>query len=140
LRAVFVFSVCGQPSIKGFDGRKHHFSNRLFQPARTCRESFNVIQPSPMETPPEPTPPVGTKRSFFWIFFILSPGMILLLYVLSYGPVLMMVGKGRIMPNNQFVTKLYQPLIWAYDETPLHKPLGLYLHLWVPQWFDKNGN
>ena len=41
--------------------------------------------------------------------------------------------------RNGFLGKFYAPLYWAYNETPLHKPLGMYMHLWVPIAFKKNG-
>ena len=82
-------------------------------------------------TAPRPKPPPGTKRSLFWIYFVLTPVIVLLLYVLSIGPVAMMQSNGTISLKNQFVKTLYTPLGWAYYKTPLHKPLGMYMHLWV---------
>jgi hypothetical protein len=93
-----------------------------------------------MEAPPEPTQPAGRKRFFFWTYFVGTPVMIVLLYFLSFGPVYMMWSKRKISHTNQFVNKLYTPLAWAYQKTPLHKPLGLYLHLWAPDDFDQNGD
>jgi hypothetical protein len=93
-----------------------------------------------MEASPEPTPPAGTKRSFFWTYFVLMPVVVLILYMLSIGPVAMMSKKGSIWPKSQFVRNLYIPLGWAYNETPLHKPLGMYMHLWLPERYEKNGD
>src|ERR1700733_15163011 len=95
---------------------------------------------------PETTAPVGSKHSFYWRLFILWPFVILLLYFLSFGPFWLILEKGRINaanqfePVNQFVLEFYGPLQWAYDETPLHRPLGMYLHLWASSLFDKNGD
>jgi hypothetical protein len=84
------------------------------------------------------TTPKDEKHSINW-GFILWPLVILALYVLSSGPVLMMDSKGRLSYYNKLVWRIYAPLEWAYFRTPLHKPLGMYLHLWVPKDFGKNG-
>lgn len=83
---------------------------------------------------------VKKKHSIDWSALILWPFLILLLYVLSCGPVYMMQDKGRIRWDNEFVWYFYKPLKWSYDNTPLHKPLGMYFRLWVPRGFDKNGD
>jgi hypothetical protein len=93
-----------------------------------------------MEAPPETKTPVGTKRSSGWWLLIVWPLVILLLYVLSFGPVFLLFSKGSLSPRNKFIFNLYHPLFWAHARTPLRKPLGMYLHLWVPQIFDKNGD
>jgi hypothetical protein len=80
------------------------------------------------------------KNSVNWRTFILWPFVILLFYVLSAGPVCRMQKNGLISMNNNFVKRVYYPIGWAYFRTFLHKPLGLYLHLWIPMDFDKNGN
>lgn len=93
-----------------------------------------------MDARPEITTPIGEKHAFSWRAFILWPFVILLLYVLSWGPVLMMWEKNRTSPEVFFVLKFYSPVDWFYRETPLHTPLGMYLHLWVPAWYDKKGD
>jgi hypothetical protein len=92
-----------------------------------------------MEKPAETNTP-KEKHSAFLPGFIVWPLLVLLLYVLSYGPIMMMYAKGHISPANQIVWKFYTPIDWAYVRTPLHKPLGMYLHLWVPEIFKKNGD
>ena len=79
------------------------------------------------------------KDSHSWTGWIVWPVGILVLYVLSVGPAVMMEEKGMISKDNGFLLKLYSPLGWAYENTPLHKPLGMYLHLWSSKYFDKNG-
>ncbi len=104
-----------------------------------------------MEKPVETTAPDGGKHSIYW-GFIVWPVVILLLYVLSFGPVMrfgsmMMLTVERknksyfyTSPKRDgFLAKFYAPLGWVYNETPLHKPLGMYMHLWVPMAFNKNG-
>jgi len=78
-----------------------------------------------MDAQPETMTASEEKNSFNWRVFILWPFLVLLLYVLSVGPVMMMVRKGRISPKSGFVNRFYQPLNWAYQKTPLHKPLGM---------------
>ena len=92
-----------------------------------------------MDEQPESTATVG-KHSFNWQAFILWPIVIVLLYVLSFGPVFRMEIKGTIRLNNQFCNNFYEPIAWAYWNTQLHKPLGMYFHSWVPEVFDKNGD
>jgi len=94
-----------------------------------------------MEAQPETTTPIEEKHSFNWQMFVLWPFLILVLYVLSSGPVVRLVRQGRISRSNGvFIERVYGPVAWAYERTPLHKPLGMYFHLWAPKSFDKNGD
>jgi hypothetical protein len=106
---------------------------------------------------PETTTP--SEHSFNWRDFIFWPLVIVFLYVLSWAPVLRMqkeafwnqhpLGANGVeilrmsqkTPhwNTDFVRGLYEPLRWTHLNTPLHKPLGMYLHLWLPDEFDKDG-
>ena len=92
-----------------------------------------------MDEQPAIAAPKDEKHSINWGALILWPFVILLLYVLCAGPVIKMMEKGHISYFNQYVWKFYTPLYWAYDKTPLHKPLGMYLHLWNPNAFLANG-
>ena len=75
----------------------------------------------------------GSLSAFFaWLF------VILVLYFLSSGPVVMMYEKGVITGDSKLL-QLYDPLDWFYEETPLHKPIGMYFHLWAPKHIDENG-
>ncbi len=91
-----------------------------------------------MEKPAEPATSIEGKHSINW-GFILWPLVILILYVLSFGPIMLMMDKGRISSNSKLEQKIYKPWFWAYHNTPLHKPMGMYLHLWTPHLFDKDG-
>jgi hypothetical protein len=106
------------------------------------------------------------KHSIRRTGFIVWPFVFLILYALSAGPVVIMGKKGLISHNNKFIwtytpseqmlclveqdlglpqpspgplRKFYRPLEWAYNNTPLHRPLTMYFHLWDPEDFDKNG-
>ena len=92
-----------------------------------------------MDKEPEIVAEPEDKHSFNWRVFILWAFVILLFYVLSAGPVVKMEQKGIISPDNKFVKTFYAPFTWAYTHTLLRKPLGMYQHLWVPEWFDKEG-
>ena len=80
------------------------------------------------------------KHSIHWGALILWPVVILILYVLSVGPITMILFKRGIAPKCEFMLTIYAPLGWAYKNTSLHKPLGMYLHLWAPHYYDKNGD
>jgi hypothetical protein len=88
------------------------------------------------ENPPEEKPSRGFLRFLPWV------GVIFLAYCLSSGPLVMLVdrnvigGSGTMM---RLVETVYSPLEWAYDETPLHKPIGIYLSLWSKR-FNSNGD
>jgi hypothetical protein len=92
-----------------------------------------------MEKPVETTTPIEEKHSINW-GFVVWPFAVLLMYVLSNGPMMMMMEKEHISVDHRFVKMFYWPCGWAYFQTPLHKPLGMYMHLWVPNAFDKHGN
>ena len=68
--------------------------------------------------------------------FILWPFLVVMLYVLSSGPVVLLLRKGII---NEKAWVIYRPLRWGYTSTPLWRPLGMYWHLWCPDGFAKNG-
>jgi hypothetical protein len=88
----------------------------------------------------ETTTPNEDKHSIPWTGIIAWPFVILILYALSVGPFMMMIDKGRISPNTEaFLEKFYKPLDWAYSDTLLHKPIGMYLHLWSKR-FDRDGD
>ena len=92
-----------------------------------------------MKAQPESTPPLETKHSLNWGSVLGWAFSILLLYILSFGPVWRLANRGHLLSSQAFFGAFYKPLIWAYIQTPLQKPLGMYLHLWNPDDFDKNG-
>jgi hypothetical protein len=83
---------------------------------------------------------IKKKRLPFWMGYILTPFLILLSYVLSFGPVVRNWDSTPFVSPNEFQFQFYRPLMWAYDSTPLHTPFGKYLHLWDPGMYDENGN
>jgi hypothetical protein len=92
-----------------------------------------------MEAQPGTTASEG-KDSSNWRIFILWPLVILLVYVSSIGPVVMMMQKGFIRNDNRFVSFFYAPIEWVSKIEPVGKAFRMYLHLWDPKDFDKNGD
>ena len=85
---------------------------------------------------PETSPP---DLGWGWVFW---PGVLLLLYVFSIGPVAMLENRNLISsstPGYQALEAFYWPARWALEKTPLRKPLVMYLSLWVPEWYGGNG-
>jgi hypothetical protein len=80
---------------------------------------------------PEDQHSINVRALFIWL------AVITLFYVLSSGPVRKMVDKGAIA-RTSIVLGFYEPIDWIYWQTPFHKALGMYLHLWSNR-FDKNG-
>jgi hypothetical protein len=86
--------------------------------------------------------PKRRLRDLVWIWLCWL-GVAVMLYVLSLGPVVMMVQKGFIspaIPENKFVRTFYYPIEWAGKKIPMLKHLmGKYLHLWAPKLYDRKG-
>lgn len=86
--------------------------------------------------------PEKSSQGLVWVWLCWLAA-IAVLYVLSSGPVVMVVNRTRIPPASpayQFSMIVYWPLARAYMGTPLHKPIGLYWHLWAPDWYKSNGD
>jgi hypothetical protein len=89
-----------------------------------------------MDVEPNTTSTPG-KDSFTWSACCLWMPGVLLLYLLRGGPYMMAEQRG--LAASPAIQTIYDPLFYAYFHTPLHKPLGLYFHLWRGEVFDKNG-
>ncbi len=76
--------------------------------------------------------------------WIIVPVIFVVLYFLSVGPVMLWVRSrlavGAPPQSLSVIVTVYGPMEWLYDHTPLHKPIGIYLHLWIPDKFDSKGN
>jgi len=113
-------------------------------------------EPKPSGVRPPPKPPLRTAVSSLVVTFrvicylspvlllatdywgfVLWPVVALLFYVLSSGPALLAADKGVISWR---VLDVYSPLGPAYQRTTYGKPIRMYLRLWVPEAFDKNGD
>jgi hypothetical protein len=91
-----------------------------------------------MEEPAETREETKDSRGFG--IYALWAGVVLVLYVLSWGPLVRWEDPLVRMGLPRDIGLLYMPWMWAYDKTPLHKPLGMYLHVWCPEEIDKNGD
>ncbi|MGO8930966.1 MAG: hypothetical protein ACLQU3_29270 [Limisphaerales bacterium] len=83
-----------------------------------------------------------SSRGVIWVWLCWL-AVVVMLYVLSAGPLVMMQEKQLIRYNTiegPVIIAVYFPLSWAYKNTLLHQPLGMYLHLWAPRNFDSKGN
>jgi hypothetical protein len=86
--------------------------------------------------------PERNSRGAVWVWLCWL-GVIVLVYVLSIGPVMVLWDKKLIANGNsaaQVLKIVYGPVEWAYAKTLLHKPIGMYYHLWVPSVIDSQGN
>src|SRR5258706_1888712 len=90
-----------------------------------------------MQEPAEPTE--ETKHSRGFGRFVFWAGVVLAVYVLSFGPVLMMAERGEQTCIILLVT-FYSPIDWVCYNTPLRQPIGMDLHLRCPEMVDHNGN
>ena len=87
--------------------------------------------------PGDNAPETEAKKSRGLGSYVVCWFLVVMLYVLSSGPVQLLIQK-RLLPRDVFW--IYQPVGWLYEHTPLHKPLGMYLHLWDPLTFDTSGD
>jgi hypothetical protein len=77
---------------------------------------------------PNAEPPPDGKHSISIGAFIVWPVVAFMLYILSTGP-LMRLAETKYFENHpamgDWIEKAYAPIEWAYEETPMHKPLGM---------------
>lgn len=70
--------------------------------------------------------------------FLVWPLAVLILYLLCVGPFVMLVDRQVVSGKMEAMLEvIYAPVEWAYDSTPLHKPIGMYLHLWSKRFNAK---
>ena len=82
------------------------------------------------------------ERSFRGLVWLCWLAGILVLYVLSTGPVLKMVHERMVRgsPGSRFPIIFLRPMDWIGDKPLLTRPIRVYWHLWVPEWYDSKGN
>ena len=57
------------------------------------------------------------------------------------GPAVFLADKGILRPSTYPALEvIYTPWEWVHFHTPLYKPMGMYMHLWAPETFTKDGN
>jgi hypothetical protein len=87
--------------------------------------------------------PVRSSKDLVWVSLCWLV-VAVMLYVLSLGPVMMMV-QNRVIslgsPTFVALGTFYRPLELTARKVPvLAHPIGVYLHLWAPKMFDRKGN
>ena len=99
-------------------------------------------QVADMDKPTQPTEPTAeAKRSRGFAGYVVWGFGIVVVYILSMGPAVVLAeSRNHKGPICRILSITHGPLVWAYEKAPLHKPLGIYLHLWLPKRFDKNGD
>ncbi len=60
--------------------------------------------------------------------WVMAPFACMLLYVLSMGPVALVMKKSGA--SGATARQLYAPVIWLHDNSILKKPIDTYLHFW----------
>jgi hypothetical protein len=88
---------------------------------------------------------ITTPKSVAWSWLVWF-ALALVLYVLSFGPVVMFMNKS--IPTKpvspmiaEFFSIFYLPLVYTDKMLGFtQKPLRMYLHLWVPDIYDSKGN
>ncbi|QDU40574.1 hypothetical protein Mal4_49320 [Maioricimonas rarisocia] len=71
------------------------------------------------------------RRGDWWMCgfsWLLALPMIVILYVLSIGPVVCIAEKTGI--NQKPLRTFYMPVVWLHEETPLREPLDKWGELW----------
>ena len=95
-----------------------------------------------MDEPTQPAEPTAKARSRGFAGYVVWGFVIVVLYFLSAGPVALMLWKRTITTTGAltFISGFYTPWRLAYLHTPLHKPIGIYMHLWNPHVYDSAGD
>jgi hypothetical protein len=94
-------------------------------------------------------PTADEKKSRGLGSYVLWAFVAVMVYVLSSGPVIGFYGRQNWY-RGQFISinpggslswrHIYAPLEAAYNRTLLHRPLGMYWHLWCPDVWNKDGD
>jgi hypothetical protein len=89
----------------------------------------------------QPAPETDEKKSRGFGSYVVWPFAAVMAYVLSFGPVAKIEFSMR-RTHPAFVNAvnvIYSPWAWVYRKTAFHKPLEIYIHLWIPGDVDQNG-
>ena len=72
--------------------------------------------------------------------YVLWAFVAVMVYVLSSGPWMRGYWYSGRSSKLEPLGIIYWPLDWLWGTTLLHKPLGIYWHLWCPKFFDRNSD
>jgi hypothetical protein len=104
------------------------------------------MQSALMPETAQPTPETDEKKSRGLGSYAAWAFVTVMVYFLSAGPAERMREETQQLNRrlnyelNPIIFAFYEPWRYLYFSTPLHKPIGLYMHLWDPKHFDKNGD
>ena len=96
-----------------------------------------------MPEPAENAPETESKKSRGLGGYIVWGFLMVMLDFLSAGPVAWMMVKrilGTSTSQKKVLNFVYTPWSHVYEKSFLHKPLGIYMNLWCPDQFNKNGD
>jgi hypothetical protein len=88
-----------------------------------------------MEMPPDSATSEEKGGRGYW-GSVIWPVVVVMVYVLSAGPAAYAMRKRALA---SWVAHVYDPLGLVLNGTGLMRPFRMYLHLWVPDVYDKNG-
>jgi hypothetical protein len=84
---------------------------------------------------PSRSPARSLRHGYVFLFW---GAMLVVVYFLSLGPTLWYYDKSPTSKAGKLLDTVYGPLGWCYEETPLRKPIGMYLSLWSKR-FGRDG-
>jgi hypothetical protein len=70
------------------------------------------------------------SRDQVYLLIVILAGCLLIAYPASIGPVALIEKHGWVRMNRDALRAIYWPVIWAHDNTPLKKPLEMYVDVW----------
>ena len=82
-----------------------------------------------------------TRSRFGATSVVIWVSILVVTYLLGSGPAVWLLAMNKLTPaGERAIWLVYSPVAWLYLKTPLHKPLGMYFHIWAPNEFDANGD
>lgn len=90
-----------------------------------------------MPDPAANAPETEAKKSRGLGSYVVWGFVVVIVYVLGSGPAMRYDARH---PKSELTGIVYWPVRLVYEYTPLHKPLGMYWHLWCPARYDSDGN
>jgi hypothetical protein len=93
-----------------------------------------------MPNPEKNHPDTDKKKSRGLGSYVIWAFVVVVLYFLSTGPISLMDKYGMLSPQSWGALEMvYSPISYLFEHTPLRRPMGMYMHLWRPEIFDKWG-
>jgi hypothetical protein len=90
------------------------------------------------ETPDAPQKSV-LHACVIWLSWVLAA---VGFYIFSLGPISRLAYSETLLAtfrSDKAFDIYFAPALWAYDNTPLHRPIGMYMSLWLPGFFNSKG-